>query len=277
MMKKLSKAVPSSSSPILLRNSLICFAFCYPNLEEGKCGYFERFEDLANNTLGRLYPSKGETKHTFDEVCALARLSHKYHIQDVEEQALALLRQPYTDSFDQWLRGSAIVSNSPVHAIGAVNIARLTDTPSLLPLAFYRCCSLGPKLLDGWKREDGHVEHLAVDDLKICFAAHERLCKEGAQIFFKIFRDQPSEECSRADKCRAGLNELVQSMTKSTLLLAIECSVLSSWRSIITKVASDHDICDACSKELHKRDERARKEVWDKLADLFGVRIPTRH
>ncbi|KAI1795351.1 hypothetical protein LXA43DRAFT_1108500 [Ganoderma leucocontextum] len=221
-----------------------------------------------------LLPKKDEKKHTFDEVAALARLSHKYRIQDVEEQALDLLRQWYTDSFDQWSQVPASISVSSLHAIGAVNIARLTDTPPMLPISLYSCCYLGPDLLDGWKREDGQVEHLSVDDLKICFAARERLCKEGAQIFFKIFHDQPSHKCSSVDKCRAALNEMAQALVKANLSLAVECNVLSSWKSVIVMKAAIHGACSACKKELLARDEKARRQVWDKFPDIFGISVP---
>ncbi|PIL26553.1 hypothetical protein GSI_12311 [Ganoderma sinense ZZ0214-1] len=230
---------------------------------------------LLPKSWRRSHPAKGKQKLAFEEVAAQARLSHKYHIPDVEEQALDLLRERYTHSFDEWTTGkkSESISADRVHAIGAVNIARLTDATSMLPSALYTCCNLGPDLLSGWKREDGRVEHLSVDDLKICFAARETLCKEGAQIFFKIFHDQPSAECLSGDKCRAALGEMTKALVKCSLSLAIECSVLQSWKTIITIKAASHGVCVRCKKELLARDRKARMEVWDKLPGIFGVSV----
>ncbi|PIL26523.1 hypothetical protein GSI_12281 [Ganoderma sinense ZZ0214-1] len=43
-----------------------------------------------------------EDEHTAEELSTLAQLSHKYHIQDVQEQALESLHKRYTDDFDEW-------------------------------------------------------------------------------------------------------------------------------------------------------------------------------
>lgn len=227
--------------------------------------------------LFTLHPrNKGAQGRTFDEVAALARLAHKYHVQDIEDEALDLLRQPYTDSFDEWVAGKKpeSISVERVHAIGAVNVARLTGMTSMLPIALYYCCNLGSNLLDGWKREDGHIEHLSVDDLKRCFTARETLCKTGAQIFLKIFHDQPSATCLNVEKCRTALSEMTQSRVKFHLPTAVECRVLRSWKRVIDADSLTYGICIMCKMDLFARDEEARREVWDKLPDIFGVSVP---
>ncbi|KAI1795330.1 hypothetical protein LXA43DRAFT_1090978 [Ganoderma leucocontextum] len=86
--------------------------------------------------------------HTFDELAAVIRLAHKYNVPQVQDQAL-----PH-------------IALKPAHSIGVINLACLTDMPSLLSVAFYDCAHRGSALLDGWTHEDGTVEHLSDADLR---------------------------------------------------------------------------------------------------------------
>ena len=173
----------------------------------------------------RLHPND-EKEHTCDELSALARLSHKYRIRDVEEQALELLRDRYTDDFDKWRFGvgKRSAASTKSDCIGVVNVARLTDTPSLLPAALYSCCLLGGPLLDGWTREDGCVEYLSNDDLKRCLVAQERLCKEAAGIMCEVLEVRPSTRCSDSLGCCAALKDIALSIMRGGLAQGIGCA-----------------------------------------------------
>ncbi len=95
----------------------------------------------------------GTSPRTFNEISAAIRLAHKYHIQDVQDQALASLKTGmYSSDFDDWFMPPTLAclkDLKPSAAISVVNLARLTDTPSLLPGALYLCSHLGGRLLDG--------------------------------------------------------------------------------------------------------------------------------
>ncbi|EIW56955.1 uncharacterized protein TRAVEDRAFT_128205 [Trametes versicolor FP-101664 SS1] len=88
-------------------------------------------------------------------IFAIARLAHKYQADKLQCRALSCIQEYYTTRFDAWeskgLQGNVPFEKSsvPVYGIGAVNVARLTDTPSIRPLAFYDCCRLGGKVLEG--------------------------------------------------------------------------------------------------------------------------------
>lgn len=88
-------------------------------------------------------------------------------------------------------------NQSPNYAIGAVNIARLTDTPEILPLALYMCYRQRGGVLDGWRREDGTVEYLDMADLRRCLNACDPLAKEGNDMRITLLN---SEKCLQA-KC----------------------------------------------------------------------------
>ncbi len=99
------------------------------------------------------------------------------------------------------------------HATGAVNLARLTDTPLMLPSALFWCCHLGGKLIDGWTREDGTVEHLSVADLKLCVEARSTLGREQHLVGSRVFKAVPAEGCVKRTSCPqviAGLGSILE-------------------------------------------------------------------
>ena len=146
---------------------------------------------------------------------ALVRLAHKYHIQPVQDQAIAALRLfDFTDDFDTYFTGVANNTRSlmtkDAHAIGAVNIARLTDTPSMLPFALYHCAYLGGALLEGWKRRDGTVEQLSHADLQRCIDGRVTLAEEQRILIYQLLNEEAGEECLHPWICAkfSGLQEL---------------------------------------------------------------------
>lgn len=83
----------------------------------------------------------------FSVVAALVRLGHKYAIQDLLDDALSSLRKLYPSSFLKYTLQQDWGSHaSPRDAITAIHLARLTNTPSILPAAFLVCTTLGVEL-----------------------------------------------------------------------------------------------------------------------------------
>ena len=95
---------------------------------------------LYIDVLDSLPTTDSDVTRSFDEASAVIRLAHKYHIQSVQDQGIhALHDSPCTSDFEvvncppkRWIfvRGNEY--------IGAVNLARLTDTPLMLPFALYQ-------------------------------------------------------------------------------------------------------------------------------------------
>ncbi|KAI0753736.1 hypothetical protein C8Q74DRAFT_1306677 [Fomes fomentarius] len=56
------------------------------------------------------------------------------------------------------------------------------DTRSLLPPALYICCNLGGAVLDEWAREDGTIEHLSEQDLRLCINGSCALVRRGLDM-----------------------------------------------------------------------------------------------
>lgn len=81
------------------------------------------------------------------------------------KSAISRLKTCFPDNFDDWenivMRGKTLVTMAVEDAISVVNLARLTETLIMLPVALYRCCVLPTDvLLSGLQRPDGSIERL---------------------------------------------------------------------------------------------------------------------
>ncbi|KAI1795293.1 hypothetical protein LXA43DRAFT_992256 [Ganoderma leucocontextum] len=221
---------------------------------------------------------KDDPKPSFDEVSAIIRLTHKYHIEGLLSQALSSLQEFFTTSFETWDDDSLLcpVKINPSAHIAVVSLARLTDTPSLLPLALYKCCSLAGALVDGWEREDGTFEYLSPEDLKRCLNARDALAKEAFSLVSAIFDPSPSQCCETFSTCESALRKTLAQVLDHDEVA--ESTVLESWKGVIQHYASrplDEDgYCSACEDELVERDLREREYIWNRFPEIFDVYVP---
>ena len=84
----------------------------------------------------------------FDILASLIRMAHKYMVQDVLDDALSRLKKYYTSDLSAWQNSSfraRYVKAKKERAPTAIALARLTDTPSLLPTAFLTCIELSTR------------------------------------------------------------------------------------------------------------------------------------
>lgn len=221
----------------------------------------------------RFFKPEGGSPTTFDQLSSITRLSHKYNVGDLEEQAISCLKTIFPDSYEDfhYFHETCVGNVLPVHAIGAVNLARLTGTHSILPSALYLCCQLGSKILDGWTREDGQIENLSPEDLRLYVDGRMALTQQFIQLLLDIFQDSASEGCKSRRSCEEGMKNIFRvAMIASK---GSDPSALYSWSSTIRGLGRVYSICDLCEKHLRSRDNDAVKRVWAKLPELMGVEV----
>ncbi|KAI0669065.1 hypothetical protein C8Q78DRAFT_978671 [Trametes maxima] len=214
---------------------------------------------------------------TFDHLSAVIRLSHKYDIEDVLSQGCLALRTCFSSTFDSFGTVSVTLPGVPgaspystVHPIPSVNLARLTGTPDILPYAVYKCFLLDGKLLDGWTREDGTVEHLNNQDLRRCLDARSAIVNEIKKSMFTVFGPS-SRACgtNRAKSCEKEISATLMAVLSKEGLGDVHSDILSSWRqSQIAKSAA----CNACRVRMLDLDTQYRKECWGRLPDIFSLK-----
>ncbi len=212
---------------------------------------------------------------TFEEVAALVRLAHKYHIQQVEDQALAALQLfDFKSNFKAFRKGMPKKNklvNKPEEYIGAVNLARLTDTPSMLPLALYNCAYLDSTVLDGWKRRDGTVEQLSPSDLRRCLDGHVELGREQFSVLLGLFEAAHSANCECPDHCQESLRIIRDTVVPDWD--STDNMALADWTADIHGYASKYSLCESCEEMLVDRNRQERRKIWNRLPEIFDIEV----
>ena len=178
----------------------------------------------------------------------MVRLAHKYHIQSVLDQAIRALQEyPLTHYFnDLFPAPKHHIAIEGSQYIGAVTLARLTDTPLLLPYALYQCSLLGGSLLDGWKREDGTIERLCTADIQRCFDGRITIGQQQSLFIHLLFTPIPPGRCTDLGRCAVYLESMA---LHSVSLSRLQRPVFFDWAPRIRML---RDVCEACKGVLER-------------------------
>jgi len=143
---------------------------------------------------GRAFGKPG-VQAPFKVVAALLRLAHKYQITHLRKEALARIKSLYVDGYVACLtqkHSHPLLSYEQQDAFEVVQLAHLTDTPSLLPAALYLCCLSKPFctpnetiksfLAKRDSDEDPHIKYLSQEDVLRCLAARPQLVEARSII-----------------------------------------------------------------------------------------------
>ncbi|GBE89325.1 hypothetical protein SCP_1503330 [Sparassis crispa] len=222
---------------------------------------------------------KSEHQLDFAEVGALVRLAHKYQIADLRENGLAKLKMIFTDDLAVWEEYSDSRDTKftgirwiESDAISVVNLVRLTNAMTLLPVAFYLCCQLQPhELTRGVTRPDGTVERLSTEDLEVCIRARAMLMLAYGAGWMDLFSGV-SNDCTQGARCMDGLSRIGQAVLLSSTRAQISYhSCLSNPRNVIAARCTDHRLCAACVRFITKKSLDWRRTVWNSLPAYFGL------
>ncbi len=215
----------------------------------------------------------------FNELSACIRLGHKYQCDAVVQSYLSYLKKYYVDKFDAWWDVTTFDPPGfrPIHRIGTVNLARLTGTASLLPVALMTCCKLGPELGDGFAREDGTHEALAYDDVVRCFVGKARLTEASFVAVHRVFRDAVAGGCKHPSTCRGVLQRLLQQVVENEELMEDIRSLHfdDAKTGYIDVVDSGRTLCAKCYEMVGEggRQDEQRREIFRRLPEMMGVEV----
>ncbi|KAI0742368.1 hypothetical protein C8Q80DRAFT_1108867 [Daedaleopsis nitida] len=234
-----------------------------------------------------LYRDTEHLRLRLDHVAAVIHLAHKYEIEDLLRQALSALKADLA-TFERCTEGpssrlavkysaaqdekSNLLHQRIPEAICIVNLARFTDTPSLLPVGLYLCSSLGDRLFDGWKHEDGTVEYLSGDDIRLCFKAQLPLARRGMKVLDKIFSGGTSDECPHPDVCQKILRRCFGDAARD-IQDAVSLNPLLDPRYCYRFHSEDLLDCEKCSELCVERELDLRRDTWLWLPKLFELQL----
>ncbi|KAI0776585.1 hypothetical protein BD413DRAFT_602160 [Trametes elegans] len=230
-----------------------------------------------------LYPTSGNltfgaprTQVTMDAVASVARLSHKYQIDQLFAQALALFMEQYTDNFDEWIKPNRPlpIAATDLDAISAINIARLTNTPSILPLAFLSVGRAGSAVLRGCLRDGACAEGLTFEDVARALDGRTAFLELSSKAVARIFVPEISGYCTEPRRCARILalkaGALEDSLGK-VFDVGAACSFVDQFE------APDPDtglkLCEKCREMLKEREYGEQQDLWNELPQIFDVTV----
>ncbi|PIL26304.1 hypothetical protein GSI_12060 [Ganoderma sinense ZZ0214-1] len=213
---------------------------------------------------------------SFDFISACIRLGHKYQMAKLLDHSVAYLKTWYPTDMASWQKQYSDRENhtSPgfdhAHAIGVVNLARLTGESSILPTALLDCCLLEEEVLDGFDRADGTHEELAPTDLRLCLKTRIGLAAARVSIFARAYRADVSKGCADPASCRAALRKALALIYD----LALELSATDPFKPL-SSLDDSHGIslCPLCFSAAMERGKEEQKGFWNALAEAFEIEV----
>ncbi|KAH9829565.1 uncharacterized protein C8Q71DRAFT_911796 [Rhodofomes roseus] len=212
----------------------------------------------------------------FEDVANCVRLAHKYVIKDLLDDSLEEIQKYFPSTFWAWERRKKTPKLG--HAIIAVNLARLTDTTSILPAALYVCCQMGgSQIIRGMVRRDGVVETLASDDVERCIDGKIQLSIRASGFIHEVFSRWKTAHFvngsvdSGATRCCRSATSLQAQCYQNTVGLS---NLLGSRGSSIRAAGSaggSTRLCARCISLMCEKEANLREALWSELPRLFGL------
>ena len=181
-----------------------------------------------------------------------------------------MVREQYSLDLTTWLKRSRFDLLPRVHAIGAINLARLTDTPSILPVAMLRCAHLGGSIMEGWVRDDGSVEHLSAEDLKRVIEGRDTLARRGTQELLELLGGIPQSDCFEPSSCRESLCYAL--VTLDVDAVQGSANIFLGYQDVVDKLLFQA-WCDICAQDIKEYASEQQKQMWSDLPKMFGLQI----
>ena len=208
-------------------------------------------------------------------ISASIRLGHKYQMNELYTQALQHLKIHYTTKLDSWkrLKDWTPPGFAANHAIGVVNLARLTGELSILPTAFLVCIfTVGSALVHGFTREDGTQETLSPDDLALCFATKTRLTSARIAALLRILHPVKSDACvSHPSYCKEKLQHALQGLKDHSETMASR-SPFVPYTCYVQE--GTLELCPKCTEMVQGREKQEQREIWGRLPEYLGIEVP---
>ncbi|KAI9061825.1 hypothetical protein FKP32DRAFT_1594026 [Trametes sanguinea] len=160
------------------------------------------------------------------------------------------------------------------HAIGVVNLARLTHTHSILPVALAQCALLSEELYNGLEREDGTRETLGADDAKRVCMGRSLLVQSLYQAWERVFSQIHTEiRYQLCFNCIALCRQTWKRASAQPLHPLDTWPRLAKWTLPQWSPQADGGYCAPCSDLLTSQAKEERKRLHLKLPEIMGLKV----
>jgi len=224
------------------------------------------------------------TRIDFATTDALVRLGRKYQIDNLYNDALGVLKTFLDNQYASWYEKPRYLewSRYGLDPIAAVNLARLTDTSSVLPIAMYLCCQLRTEdLLRGTTHPDGSAQQLSLDDLRRCVDARVFLTRAKDGALERIFDLSLSKDCADLSACRERLEYRMAIYKKRVTDETAGWNVAGPWLPYVwlkncssEKGYGEPPLCAHCMALLESQHRAECAKIWEDLPKHFDLEVP---
>ena len=214
---------------------------------------------------------------SFEHVFAAVQIAHSYGMGDIAQQGVDALKEYYSGYCSGYERPSFkrhFADLAEVHAIGAIYLARLTNNPSIIPVAMLICCGIDlMTVLTGWIREDGSIVRLSNDDIIRFLVGRDTLAERAASEYLKILACGPHPDCWQVTTCKEKVANADASFSSSFNASVQGRQIVSSINAATDIIVRKLDPCTRCQDYVRAFGVRRRREVWNDLPGIFDVEV----
>lgn len=184
-------------------------------------------------------------------------------MSSLRQRCITILQSKLPTAFEQFnamADARKPMRHSSISIMRAINLAKETNVPTVLPFAFY--CVAQMKLD---RILDDLPEHISWQDKTTCMVGRDRLAKASLCITHSfLFLFTPSSECT-THLCQHAREPHVEFMRIETEEAPHPLKRFDRWKEL--------RVCDWCVSHAYKQHEVGRRDVWERLPSLFGLPV----
>ncbi|KII84009.1 hypothetical protein PLICRDRAFT_58140 [Plicaturopsis crispa FD-325 SS-3] len=228
----------------------------------------EDLETLLRALYDRQYFDPRKTQ-PLSVITPILRLSKKYEIQYLYDDALGILTTEYPDTLKGWdekfQRSVPAITRYAGLSFDVANLARELDLQSLLPCALYRCLLQDlERILDGiTDPETSHVLKLSPHNQRVVMLGLPKvMCWSMNTACMWIGEGMQEMKQCNSKKCKRGF----KGMSDYFRSAFPRSRALHRWSS-----KWDHKFCEKCLEVVKPRYEERRAHFWTQLPVYFDL------
>ncbi|KAH9932316.1 uncharacterized protein B0H18DRAFT_1115983 [Fomitopsis serialis] len=195
------------------------------------------------------------------------RLAHKYGVEDILEESVQALEELYPTSLASWDQ-VRYERGFTSRTITAVNLARLTNTCSVLPTALYACCQLPVRVLfNGAVHADGTIDTLSPGDMITCMEAKVLFTRKHMENTVEAFflARQLALAYTTMTHTEAGLLEVWDSFLEACRRRG----------GLANGTPGSPRLCNDGVRDVRRHLRHHRVAMWNALPQVMGIEVET--
>ncbi|KAI0713844.1 hypothetical protein C8Q76DRAFT_651029 [Earliella scabrosa] len=212
-----------------------------------------------------------------DILASLIRMGHKYAIPSVLTHALSRLKRYYTSDLKAWddpEERARYVDATPLDAIDVIQLAHLTDTPSILPTAYLISCGLihSSYTAPGDKAGQLVLRDFQNQDLLRIMGGYTQLLQAAADRILPLASVVGLGMCTTRTRCAVNSIELLRArhLDRSVFKKLDHRGALGPLDTWFLKHPTAR-LCSACDAKVRQLDALYRANAWSKLPLIFQL------